>query len=386
MSTPTTEQLKAVANTIIEAGFPYLKIELEAQFNRESSCDTARHRACAGAGCLECRWTGYGLCPDHSKHLVLNSESALQKLILADLAKAKFKTNYLRFYRDGSCDSEVTATFPTKDLIKAPELIKSFAKIGDLTGSCDIRGAGIHIALMQTSTYPSPRGLNYEKMSNYELQMKHYLPALYFIGAPSGRTRDLTYRMPRIRRGTSRHEDKYSAVYTRADTIMEFRVFEACYDRPELIYDYIATIAKSLQFYSNKITVRPFNHTFSFLRGNSLQRFFFDPKSLTILDKQLALLKPDWKTIDELKTERKFTELEDRIGRRLKVKEERMRQSFETVYEHMSRPSDRSLLDRLLAAGFNECRALSLVSRPKEAYWQLYKQSSSREVVYRLEV
>lgn len=393
------KDLNRIITTIKEAGFPFVKVELEAQFNREDirfECCQQCQR-CGGYGvvvdgglqlCPDCMSTGKGECGnDHTQEKMLRSTEGTNAWLSTKLPPLVFS----RFYVDGSCDSEITFTIETDRIDEIPGIIKSFYSISDVTKYCDIRGAGIHIALLQGSTYPSPHRLPQRQMNNFTSNMERLLPGLFFLG--SGRnTRSLEMRLPRVRRGGDRHLDKYSAIYTRNDTVIEYRVFETCYRRPEMIFEYLAVVANSLRYYTTDEIAPVFNHTFEFLEGNSLQRFYQSKKSLKILDRQLNILKPWWKTKDQLKRERKFLIDPDRLEFRQKMKEALLRQEFEKTFSYEEIPKGGELVEKIRHLYNNHgeklttLQATKLALKPKEALFELFKRENQREVRYRLEV
>lgn len=308
-----------------------IKIELEAQLSRNSTgsneyCDSCDGNGaydcgnCDGNGCSQCNegtvdcsdCDGSGMY-DQSSH-GSQSEEACHQFILNNVSKtARNKLVFSRFYYDGSVDSELTFTLMIEDVKYAIEFVEAFKKLGDYVGNgLDTSGAGMHIAILNSKNgYYSHRGgrrhdgrIDFAKFANFAKSMNHLMPALFFLGSCDSQSRDLHFRMPACR------TDKYNAVHGTPSGALEFRVFETCYQRPEALFDFVCVIAKCLKFYASKqVKFAWFGKVgnVSFKDTNRhLDRFYQCPEAIKALDLGLQVLKPDHKTITELKKERNF--------------------------------------------------------------------------------
>lgn len=224
---------------------------------------------------------------------------------------------YSSFFVDGSVDSELTFTYMLDDLKYVVEVIKAFKSLANKIGNgLEVEGAGMHVAILNSKhgEYPEGNKLVVSKFNNMKYTVSHLMPALFFLASSCWRSRGLGYRLPRVERS------KYSAINGTTGAL-EFRVFETCYDNPEIIYDFVCVIAKCLQFYSPKKVDFSFFGTIGELgmgqHGTDLGRFYTSVKHLDALDAGLEILKPNHKTIEELKRERNF-----RVTREKLVKKE----------------------------------------------------------------
>ena len=390
-------QLNKAIQRIRKAGFSHLKVELEAQFGRA---------AVPAEECLGCNGEGYNFCPTCSGLGMLareegdglaNCEACSGEGFIGDCADcdrrgvrqtvqdlewcrdfirervsedARNSLEFDLFYRDGSCDSEYTFTIPTEAAIYLPEFVRAFAKLGKLTGETDIRGAGVHIATMTQSGYPYERQLPQAKVQNFTRQVTKLMPALFFLGSAGNRSRSLRYRWPRIH-----SYEKYSAIYTRGNTLFEFRIFEPCYRHPDRILDYVETIGSTMKYYTNtRARVKEIGKRFKFPRGQSVRRFFFDPEQLEVLDKQLKYFDMS-KSVDELKRERRLNYTPKQLELRRQAKQKLLESKFERFYAnpplYESYETDHiiDLYSRQLPEHTpNELRAM-LVREPKE-FWK----------------
>lgn len=296
-------------------GFKFIKIELEGQLDR-SGCNHGNGHVCTrcdGTGIYRldnCTCNdGYVTCPREYNDSYDDIEDC-QNFIESYISK---KANRLRvfgnFYNDGSVDSEYTFTLPctTEGIKCAIEYIKAFKELGEAVGSgVKVSGAGMHIALLNdpAGSYESDgdhhNSLNYAYLSNFISQMKKLLPSLYFLGTCNAKTRPLEYRMPQVA------DEKYSAINC-SNGVLEYRVFDPCYDRPEALLDYVEVIAKSLKFYAAMPILNLSKRLdFKIGYGNHIARMFMSPEQLEYLNETLPYLKPENKTIQQLKRERNF--------------------------------------------------------------------------------
>lgn len=348
--------LKKSVAAIKSAGFSHLKVELEADFGRGGGDDDEYYcDYCNGSGremCNECEGQGYitHTDPDTGSHddtecddcsgngdydcnecngSVSSSElgnDSCAQIILDKLSpKASKALDFYRFYYDGSVDSEFTFTLPVEAASVIPEIIEAFKSIGDQTGHMDISGAGMHISVMQGSDYNNLRYLPPSKITNFKAEVSKLLPALFFLASADSKSRSLECRQPRIS-----NSEKYSAIYTRGDKLIEYRVFDTCYQRPEAVFDYIAVIAKTLEYYTDtkkKVTEEKKRLMFG-TDSDALARFYQSAQALEVLEKQLKLLKPEYKSVATLKRERNFNLTVKRIAERERKNVAKIRSMF----------------------------------------------------------
>ncbi|MBD3181498.1 hypothetical protein GF312_04345 [Candidatus Poribacteria bacterium] len=290
---------KRIANLLIDKGFPYVKVELEANvrpgdYNAESECSVCYGngniscRNCDGTGttwttCSRCNGRGFidngedkplacpycdngqreTSCPDCSDGHIGCSEcngmgyfdnddwhedyhDAFWEIFTDKLGEILRLTEHAHIYYDGSVDTEVTMTLRADYLEKLPEIVRAFTETCREFGECDTGNAGLHITLLPCSRYPVKEKLDIEKISNFRKQVSKLLLGLVCLGSPDDRTRAFEFRDLVVSR-----DRKYSAVYTHYDTCIEFRLFDACLDRPSYIIRYMELIGKTLRYYSN---------------------------------------------------------------------------------------------------------------------------------------
>lgn len=264
--------------TIQKAGFSHIKVELEAQLFRNSAV-------------REQNGTTYNF----------GSEIDCQRYLKQYLSPAALTAiNYMKFYRDGSVDSEVTFTLPVSECQYVVEVIDAWNKLAEATGGrMEVHGAGMHIAVLTSGVYPTSERLPEDKLDNFKREVSKLLPALYIAGTSGNFTRGLRYRQAQI--GTA----KYSAISTRSNHCLEYRLFETCYQRPEAIFEYISTIAKTLEYYidpSKRVTA--LDENFPIFEGKGLQGFTSTAEQITIIKKQFKFVKPDGLTIKQFMTDR----------------------------------------------------------------------------------
>lgn len=349
-------------NLIQEAGFGYLKMELEADLSR----GMAACPPCTGNGrqpCTECSELGYHskkvfgavkhtecsvclgrgvmLCPtcngNGSGRINFGDISFCNKFILNHVCQeiygvplatrvrdmrlrplrsvhgsydiSRFHAieglTYCEFYNDGSVDSEITVTM---ELSRAKELsvafINAFNALAKANGrGMNVQGAGLHTTVLLKDTkgkYPnSPsRGLRSSNLANFTREVTKLLPSLYFCSSPTPKTRIYNYRMPKI--STS----KYSAIHL-LHAGFEYRVFDTCYEKPEAFYDYLWVIAGTLRFYKDKkATVKELGKEFKLFEKRSISAYCEDEDNLRILNSQIAYLKPEGKSYKKMREER----------------------------------------------------------------------------------
>lgn len=328
--------LKSTVKAIQEAGFGYIKVELEAQLGRpydddEGSYEDCEHcegrgnvdcETCDGEGyheleltrpdgstsdvteevtCDDCYGDGHMECSDcegegetyvEAETGSFGSVEHCQEFIEETLSEgAKKAIIYGRFYNDGSVDSEYTFTIKAEDAHFLPEIIDSFNKLAAEVGNgMDVDGAGMHVAVLpheSNGIYPVPSRfeLDYTKLENFRTEVTKLLPAL-FIAATSGNfTRALNYRHPKI------DTDKYSAIHIVNGRCLEYRLFETCYQRPDAIFEYLETIARTLEYYkdpSKKVETQ--GKEFVFYDREGLRGFTSTPDQVRIIKKQLKMV------------------------------------------------------------------------------------------------
>lgn len=329
--------VKSTVEAIKDAGFGYIKVELEAQLRRPYEDNDGEYVTCSdcdGDGhhqCEECDGEGYNEVeltrPDGSQsditeeitcddcygdgHIDCNecdgsgevyeeygsegdfgNVEQCQEFILDNISKeAKDALIYGRFYNDGSVDSEYTFTIPVEKVNLLPEFVDSFNKLAEAVGNgMDVDGAGMHIAVLpheSNGRYPVPSSFEMpsDKLQNFTTEVTKLLPALFLAATSGNFTRALNYRNPKI------ESDKYSAIHIVNRRALEYRLFETCYQRPEAIFEYLATIARTLEYYkdpSKKVEVQGKEYVFYDREG--IKGFTSTPDQVRIIKKQLKMV------------------------------------------------------------------------------------------------
>lgn len=317
------------------AGFSHFKVELEAQLHREDSeraesqcenCDgdgiiTLTDRmgndyddiecaSCYGEGYLESEYGNSFADEDYCEQWIKDHLSA----------EALAAINYMNFYNDGSVDSELTFTLPIDNPKYAIEVIEVWNQLAEEIGQgVDVDGAGMHISVLTSGNYPSSQMLPTAKLNNFVNEVSKLLPAL-FVAATSGDfTRGFTYRKPQID-----HHDKYSAIFTHRGTCLEYRLFETCYQRPTAIYEYLGTIAKTLQYYTDPTKkVTTMGRQYKMYEHQGLKGLTGQAEQLEVIKKQFMLVKPEGYTIKQMMEDRgiDFSITKARIVERAKARE-----------------------------------------------------------------
>lgn len=341
-----------------------IKVELEAQLNREDS-DSGYCESCDGDGydycqncndgelynevteqydtCEECGGDYHTTCGDcggsgeHHSGSNYGDTDDCKRFILQHVSdKARKALIFSIFYYDGSVDSEFTFTLPIDKAPLVVEFVKAFKMLADEIGNgLETSGAGMHMAILNSSngTYPRGNALNDTCLSNFKKTMTPLIPALYFLASPDWRSRGVGYRNPEVGLG------KGSAI-NYVNGCFEYRVFETCYQRPEAILDNIIVIAKTLRFYSKKQVKLPPAKvgTIGFgCEGEGIERFYYSVKHIQALRYGVAILKPDYKTYATLKKERNFKLTVKRAELVLKKNEASWRQEFNSVKANWER-------------------------------------------------
>lgn len=352
--------LKAV-NFIETAGFSHIKVELEGTTGRRhtnnrwacepcksmgvSPCDTCKGRGVTTENennlfgtttfidCRECGGDGNSrcnVCNGNRNRGSFSSNLTCHQFVLEHVTKKLYGKalyeidnynydededgaeiydaidflTYSYFYDDGSVDSELTFTIPVKEVRHLPLFIEGFSELGKVAGNgkIDVRGAGMHIAILPSSSngrYPCPQRVDSNKLNNFVSEVSKLLPALYFLGTAGHRTRSFNYRNPKI------SDDKYSAICTHGGRTFEYRVFETCYERPEAIFDFVQVIANTLKFFHDpNLKVKFLGKKFGFTNTRAVANYFSTPEQLRILNATVKYLKPEDKTFKQLKAER----------------------------------------------------------------------------------
>lgn len=331
--------LKSTIAQISEAGFGYIKVELEAQLGRPygdsddgeyvtcSSCDGEGHHhcdTCDGEGyneveltrpdgsasevteevtCDDCYGDGHLDCDEcegsgevyeeySSDDGEYGSVQKCQDFIENSLSEeAKKAIIYGKFYNDGSVDSEYTFTIKLEDIKVLPEIINSFNLLAEQVGNgMDVDGAGMHVAVLpheSNGTYPVTRSfaLDPAKLANFQTEVTKLLPALFLAATSGNFTRALGYRNPKI------EGDKYSAIHIVSGRCLEYRLFETCYQRPDAIFEYLETIARTLEYYkdpSKKVVSQGKEYVFYDREG--IKGFTSTPDQVRIIKKQLKMV------------------------------------------------------------------------------------------------
>jgi hypothetical protein len=223
--------------TIQKAGFSHIKVELEAHLDRSGTYDgRIRCEDCNAMGiidilnsvgtltgreeCRTCRATGYR----GGKAYNLSDSGSCQEFIKDQLnAETKKAINFMRFYYDGSVDSELTFTMPADKIELVLDVIAAWNKLDEVCGgNMIVTGAGMHMSVLPTSTYPCRNYLPEANINNFRSEVGKLLPALYIAGTSGAFTRGLRYRLPEIT------TTKYGAISTHGNTCLEYRLFETC--------------------------------------------------------------------------------------------------------------------------------------------------------------
>ena len=228
---------------------------------------------------------------------------------------------FSKFYNDGSVDSEHTFTLLLDDptvVEKLPIFLEIFKELADAVGNeFNTRGAGMHIALLNSpkgfycaDAYSSLYTRNNQavEFNNFSKSMNMLLPALFFLGSASEVSRGLRFREPRVAeygyRGSKYHAINYG------HGALEFRLFETCYDKPEIILDNVVVIANCMKYWRK--TYKKFvmkgisNIFFGNEKDNTLKRFYTERNHIEVLNGGLRILKPSYYTITDVKKQRNF--------------------------------------------------------------------------------
>lgn len=314
-----------------EYGANAIKVELEAQFNREGD-DYIHCADCDGNGrycnseecdqdydcdhyCDTCSGDGEyyiessGWDEDECQAYMIRE---LEKLGLAEHGEIKRPLTWAQFYNDGSVDSEFTFTLlldNPENVFVLPKIIDIWNSLGNEIGNgVHVNGAGMHMAILKNKDGVYRRTADYSnetqvRFVNFKKAMTLMMPALYCLGAEAGRSRGLNYREPRVGGNTHR-----SAIDLRGNAI-EFRIFDTCYDNPDQILDNVVVISNAMKYWTlkyndpklDKITKKC---NFGIEGGYELNRLYTTHTHIDLLNAGLKRLKPAYYTIGEIKKAR----------------------------------------------------------------------------------
>lgn len=396
--------LSEAISLIKQAGFGYVKVEMEGHIGRRAAkCDDCSGNGrgeckdCLGLGvttkkpikeCAVCRGDGYSKCKlcDGDGRINYGDEYPCQRFILDYVSnkvygkpldklpsykdgQALFKNLgsrlvFGRFYWDGSVDSEYTFTIPVEYIEDLPYYLEAFREFSKVGGNrLDITGAGMHTSVLPTSSkgkYPCDVRLDPAGMENFKKEMTKLLPALFFVAAAGPNTRSLSPRRPQI------SNEKYSAICTHNNTSLEYRVFDTCYDHPERILDFVQVIANSLKFYMDpSLKVKTLGRNYGFSDTRQLSTFFKSAEELRILAHQIRYLKPTDKSFVKMKSERGTAKSikqlmlieRTRIGQ-LRVEYQQYKKHYEESLKRPLSPTELSYIPGMMAyEGISESEA-----------------------------
>ena len=289
-----------IASCFLSKGFPYVKVELEANVQPDNYSGQSECFACSGSGrmtcgmcggagttwtrcstcneagtieahhaqprpcsdcceeyretpceecsdgyvdCEECRGRGYFECDDWVDGYLDDFWDSFSDR----LGAIEDRLKYSRIYHDGSVDTEVTLTLGVDHIRELPVIIGAFRETCREFGSCGTGNAGLHITLLPDHVYPRKEKLDEKKLTNFRRQVSKLLLGLVCLGSPGDSTRAFEFRDLAIS-----SDVKYSAIFTHRDTCLEYRLFDACFDRPSYIIRYLELISRTLDYYTEK--------------------------------------------------------------------------------------------------------------------------------------
>ena len=390
----TKSSFEKAKDFIIKAGFSHIKIEMEADLGRED-CDYDCPD-CYGDGyteCYECEGSGVVMStrPNGSEIEVecdeCNGEGRIEcetcggsgelsgerwdvdncKEWILDYvsSEAREVLTYSEFYYDGSVDSEMTLTLPVKNADYLIEYLEAFKALSDEIGNgLNTGGAGMHITVLPNGKYPTGVELPSDKLDNFKSEVTKLLPALYMLASSDGVSRGLSYRKPQIK-----YNEKYSAVYAYDRSSLEYRIFETCYDNPEMIKEYIEVIANTLKYYDNpELKVPTLNKRFDFMRGSHrVSRFYQNTDNIKILRDRLKYIKPEGRSISELMKSREVPNITE-LNKANAAKRKQLRKEWydnekrhKTLFDSELEPRQISGMEEYIRSGYNEIEAKNMV-------------------------
>lgn len=237
---------------------------------------------------------------------------------------------FARFYNDGSVDSELTFTISIDDeanVLYLPKVVEAFKELGQAVGQeFTVTGAGMHTALLfsEDCSYPTDDAdeegygsrLPEQNLTNFRRSMLQLLPALFFLASTNENSRGLRYRLPNVSVNhnyeyrTNGNEPKYNAITYRYGAF-EFRIFDTCYDTPDVVLDNIVVIANCMKYLSPQYLSPGIDTAYSEIRfgtdyNNKLDRFYGTVSHLDVLKAGLTKIKPSYYSLTELKKQRNF--------------------------------------------------------------------------------
>lgn len=333
----------------------------EGQVDGSEECEE-----CYGSGRLTCEYCeeGYQECDEYCDEGSgeFSSERYCHNWLLERLAEhgmakqenevwvVKKPLSYARFYNDGSVDSEFTFTLMLdnpENIFLLPKVIEAFQALGEEIGNgIDVDGAGMHMALLNTSdgSYGRHRDISapqIQRLNNFNKSMQLLLPALYCLGASSERSRGLSYRRPQIEVNSHRAAIDYR------HGALEFRIFDTCYQNPEQILDNVVVMSKCMRYWRSKFKSSGMEKVTEQVRfgiegSYKLDRFYITTKHIDLLNRGLIKLKPSYYTIKQIKEQRKLTTTKRTINTKLK----NFRKGLGVEYEEYSSRFEWSLTVR----------------------------------------
>jgi hypothetical protein len=310
------------ADKLKAKGFNFIKLELEADFNREGEyCDYCDEgsicceecdgdgeiyedcETCNGTGtvtednqeveCSDCDGSGnnnhdcedcdegYVTCPEcHGNYDGNDGEEInidtfgveFQKLLPKNIQDSLI---YLKAYRDGSVDTEVTLTYPVEFVDETPQVIEIMNKLATkYRRDMGTENAGLHISISADSN-PDKSTLDSNCMSNFKAQVSKLLAGMYLIASGNEWTRSFEYRG----RTPISDSEKYSAIYTHGGRFLEYRIFDTCYHKPEMVLDFVDMIIGTLKFYSKSKNMLDDYLTTGMKQEQHLKEAFIDEDS-----------------------------------------------------------------------------------------------------------
>lgn len=351
----------------------YLKGELEAQLDRGSSDDETCW-SCDGEGTHECENTHavlldqngtpveHGWGPESEESCAECVEGYIscdacggsgrtgndsewgdrqcQAYIMSHVSQdCRDATTYSGFVYDGSVDSEFKFTVPLtwEGLGYAIEYIKAFKALANAIGNgLDVQGAGMHLTILRSQDGTYPRGnANIEPLpfENFKANMTRLMPALYLLASEDNKSRPMGFRRPGVQLDS--HGHAISGAGGGSTGALEWRVFETCYRRPEMLLDFICVIAKGLSFYAPVVKPVKFRSKIGKLEffdkadSQGVHKYFHTEKHLVALKQGLKYLIPDHRTESEVLRLRNMHKLTPEA---IKRRNERLTNQFETAW------------------------------------------------------
>lgn len=269
-------------------------------------------------------------------------------------AECREATVFHDFVYDGSVDSEFTFTIPIDHPEYFLEYIEAFKKLADEIGNgLDVRNAGMHISIIRTEDgdYPSGNSLEKKKLDNFRKSMFKLMPALLFLASEDYKSRPLGYRYMRLATGGHSSMVELSG----GGTVLEWRVFETCYNRPEMFYDFLCVIAKGLEFYSSELKEVKIPSMgeieFPVDANGRLGRYFRTVKHQEVLLAGMKYLLPDHRTPEKAMALRGYKPLDKRKAAKIEAKIELLSQEMlnqEKERRDKDKPTKKQYVERKL--------------------------------------